>query len=101
MKRRFGLDETSQVVELASNDGYLLQYFVEAGIPSLGIEPAANLAEAAKTRGVETITDFFGAKLGRELAEKGVFADLLIGNNVLAQVPNPGSLVHPIRAGPI
>lgn len=98
MRRRFDLDETSQVVELASNDGYLLQYFVEAGIPSLGIEPAANVVEAAKVRGVETITEFFGAEVGRRLAEQGVRADLLLGNNVLAQVPDLNGFVAGMKA---
>jgi SAM-dependent methyltransferase len=98
MTRRFGIDETSQVVELASNDGYLLQYFVEAGIPSLGIEPAANMAEAAKARGVKTITEFFGADMGRRLAERGVRADLLLGNNVLAQVPDLNGFVAGMKA---
>ena len=98
MTIRFGLDETRQVVELASNDGYLLQYFVAAGIPSLGIEPAANVAEAARARGVETIAEFFGAELGRRLAERGVQADLLLGNNVLAQVPDLNGFVAGMKA---
>jgi hypothetical protein len=77
---RFGFGPASQVVELASNDGYLLQWFVKAGIPALGIEPAANVAAAAEERGVETLVRFFGTEVARELA-----AD---GNNVLAQVPD-------------
>jgi SAM-dependent methyltransferase len=90
---RLGLGATSQVIELASNDGYLLQYFVERGIPALGIEPAANVAEAARKRGVETLVKFFGRELGAELAGSGRRADLVIGNNVLAQVPDLNSFV--------
>jgi SAM-dependent methyltransferase len=90
---RLGLGPTSQVIELASNDGYLLQYFVERGIPALGIEPAANFAEAARKRGVETLVKFFGRELGAELAQDGKRADLVLGNNVLAQVPDLNSFV--------
>jgi SAM-dependent methyltransferase len=90
---RLGLGPQSQVIELASNDGYLLQYFVERGIPALGIEPAANVAEAARKRGVETLVKFFGRELGAELARSGKRADLVIGNNVLAQVPDLNSFV--------
>jgi hypothetical protein len=86
------------VIELASNDGYLLQYFVERGIPALGIEPAANVAEAARKRGVETLVLFFGRVLGAELAASGKRADLVIGNNVLAQVPDVNSFVAGIAA---
>ncbi len=95
---RLGLGPTSQVIELASNDGYLLQYFVERGIPALGIEPAANVAEAARKRGVETLVRFFGRELGAELAAAGKRADLVIGNNVLAQVPDLNDFVSGIRA---
>ena len=84
---RFGLNGGSQVIELASNDGYLLQYFVTKGIRVLGIEPAANVAEAAQKKGVPTVVRFFGTDVARELVESGVMADLLIGNNVLAHVP--------------
>jgi SAM-dependent methyltransferase len=87
MTERFGLNEDSLVVELASNDGYLLQHFVRVGIPALGVDPAANVAEAARERGVETIVDFFGSRLARELVEEGRRADLVAANNVLAQVP--------------
>jgi SAM-dependent methyltransferase len=90
---RLGLGPKSQVIELASNDGYLLQYFVERGIPALGIEPAANVAESARKRGVETLVKFFGRELGAELAASGKRADLVIGNNVLAQVPDLNSFV--------
>jgi hypothetical protein len=90
---RFELGDRSQVVELASNDGYLLQWFVKAGIPALGIEPAANVAAAAEERGVPTLVRFFGRELGRELAGDGRRADLLLGNNVLAQVPDLNDFV--------
>jgi C-methyltransferase-like protein/putative zinc binding protein/methyltransferase family protein len=95
---RLGLGPTSQVIELASNDGYLLQYFVERGIPALGIEPAANVAEAARKRGVETLVRFFDRAVGAELAASGKRADLVIGNNVLAQVPDINSFVAGIAA---
>jgi hypothetical protein len=85
---RFGLDEHSQVIEVASNDGYLLQYFCRAGIPALGIEPAANVAEAAERIGVPTEVRFFDEVLAHELVERGQRPDLLLGNNVLAQVPD-------------
>ncbi len=88
MIERFKLNGQSQIVELASNDGYLLQYFVEAGIPVLGIEPAKNVAKVATKKGVPTLMKFFSAELAEELVGDGTQADLLIGNNVLAQVPN-------------
>jgi hypothetical protein len=93
MRTRFALDGNSHVVELASNDGYLLQWFVEAGVPVLGIEPAANVAEAAEAKGVPTLVKFFGQTLALELAKHGRLADLLIGNNVLAQVPDLNDFV--------
>src|SRR5262245_23120156 len=95
---RLGLGPQSHVVELASNDGYLLQYFVKRGIPSLGIEPAANVAKAAAEKGVETLVKFFGRELGAALAAEGRQADLVLGNNVLAQVPDLNSFVAGIRA---
>jgi SAM-dependent methyltransferase len=95
---RLRLDSDSLVVELASNDGYLLQYFVARGIPALGIEPAANVARAATERGVETLVEFFGQELGAALAAQGKQADLVIGNNVLAQVPDLNSFVGGIQA---
>jgi len=88
MINRYSLVRDSQVVELASNDGYLLQYFVASGIPALGIEPAKNVAQVAIDKGVPTITEFFGEKLARTLVAEGNQADLLLGNNVLAQVPD-------------
>jgi hypothetical protein len=93
MIERFGLGPGSHVVELASNDGYLLQYFVAAGIPALGIEPAANVAAAAVKKGVPTLVKFFNREIAAELAAQGLTADLLIGNNVLAQVPDLNGFV--------
>lgn len=87
MMDRFTLGADSYVIELASNDGYLLKNFVAAGVPVLGIEPAANVAEVAQAQGVPTMVKFFGTDLARELAAEGKQADLLIGNNVLAHVP--------------
>jgi hypothetical protein len=92
MIERWGLDASSQVVELASNDGYLLQYFVERGVPVLGIEPAANVAEVAMQKGVPTLVEFFGVEAARNLAGQG-HADLLLGNNVLAHVPDLNDFV--------
>lgn len=94
---RCSLGKDSHVVELASNDGYLLQYFVAAGIPSLGIEPAKNVAQVAIGKGVPTITEFFGEKLARTLVAKGKQADLLLGNNVLAQVPDINDFVSGMK----
>ncbi len=93
VERRFGLGRDSLVVELASNDGYLLQHFLPKGIPVLGIEPAANVAAAATEKGVPTVIDFFGTKLAAKLAAEGRRADLIAGNNVLAQVPDLNDFV--------
>ena len=90
---RFDLDSTSHVIEIASNDGYLLQNFVSAGIPALGIEPAANVAAVAQQRGIPTEIAFFGTDLASKLAAAGTRADLLIGNNVLAHVPDLNDFV--------
>lgn len=97
MTRRFGLDGSSRVIEVASNDGYLLQYFLAKSIPVLGIEPAANVAKAARERGVPTLVDFFGERLGRQLAANGETADLIAGNNVLAQVPDLRDFVRGLK----
>ncbi|MFN8445486.1 MAG: class I SAM-dependent methyltransferase [Caldilineaceae bacterium] len=97
MIQRFGLDKNSQVVEVASNDGYLLQYFVAAGIPALGIEPARNVAKVAIEKGVPTLVDFFGKALAQQLAAQGQQADLLLGNNVMAQVPNLNDFVAGLK----
>lgn len=91
------LGNKSMVVEIASNDGYLLQYFVEKGIPVLGIEPAANVAPAAEKKGVKTVVKFFGQQTARELAAEGVSADLLLGNNVLAHVPDINDFVKGMK----
>lgn len=94
---RFGLNASSQVVEIASNDGYLLQYFVERHIPVLGIEPAANVAAIAQQKGIPSITRFFGENTARELVSTGKRADLLIGNNVLAHVPDINDFVKGMK----
>ena len=93
ISKRLHLDASSQVVEVASNDGYLLQYFVEKGVPVQGIEPAANVAAAAVAKGVPTLVRFLGEQTARELAADGLSADLLIGNNVLAHVPDLNDFV--------
>jgi SAM-dependent methyltransferase len=90
---RLGLDGASTVMELASNDGYLLQYFVRKGIRAIGVEPAANVAAAAEKKGVPTVVKFFGRETARELAARHGQVDLLIGNNVLAQVPDLNDFV--------
>jgi hypothetical protein len=97
MKSRFGLGEESFVIEVASNDGYLLQYFVQRNVPVLGIEPAANVAEVAVEKGVPTLVKFFGAQLAEELIEERRSADLVLGNNVLAQVPNLNDFVKGLK----
>ena len=94
---RFDLNDHSLVLEVASNDGYLLQYFVARGIPVLGIEPAKNVADAAITRGIPTVVRFFGKELTRELLAEGKYADLLIGNNVLAHVPDLNGFVSAMK----
>jgi 2-polyprenyl-3-methyl-5-hydroxy-6-metoxy-1,4-benzoquinol methylase len=88
MRERFPFTDQSLVVEVASNDGYLLQYFREGNIPVLGIEPTANTAEVAISKGIDTVVDFFGVRLAIRLAAEGKKADLLLGNNVLAHVPD-------------
>ncbi len=93
MIQRFKLGKDQLVVELASNDGYLLQYFVQAGVPCLGIEPAANCAKAAEEKNVPTLVEFFGVELARRLSSEGKQADLIAGNNVLAQVPDLNDFV--------
>jgi SAM-dependent methyltransferase len=90
---RFGLGANSQVVEIASNDGYLLQYFMQKQIPVLGIEPAANVAITALEKGIPTVVRFFGKETATQLRNEGKSADLLIGNNVLAHVPDLNDFV--------
>jgi C-methyltransferase C-terminal domain/Putative zinc binding domain/Methyltransferase domain len=94
---RFRLDRSSKVVEIASNDGYLLQNFVSRGIPVLGVEPASNIAEVAKQKGIPTTVAFFGEKTALDLAADGWGADLIIGNNVLAHVPDLNDFVKGLR----
>ena len=100
---RFGLDAGSLVIEVASNDGYLLQYFVATGVPVLGIEPTANTAEAARAKGVATEVRFFDEAAGRDLAARGIRADLMHAANVLAHVPDIGNFVagfaHTLKPG--
>ncbi len=91
------LGPKSRVIEIASNDGYLLQYFVKYGIPVIGIEPAANVAEVARKKGIQTIVKFFGEKSAEELVSKDVHADLLLGNNVLAHVPDINDFVKGMK----
>ncbi len=94
---RFGLDLSSKVVEIASNDGYLLQNFVSRGIPVLGVEPASNIAEVAKKKGIQTKVAFFGENTARDVAADGWAADLIIGNNVLAHVPDLNDFVNGLK----
>ena len=94
---RFGFSTESQVIEIASNDGYLLQYFKEKNVPVLGIEPTANTASAAKEKGIESVVDFFGVRLANSLVAKGTKADLLLGNNVLAHVPDINDFVRGLK----
>jgi len=93
MTERFALGSASRVVEIASNDGYLLQYFVERGVPVLGVEPAANCADVARAKGVTSEVGFFGRETALSLQERGYQADLLLGNNVLAHVPDLNDFV--------
>jgi hypothetical protein len=94
---RLGLNDHSLVVEIASNDGYLLQHMVARKVPVLGIEPAANVAQAALTKNIPTIVKFFGERTARELVAEGKQADLLIGNNVLAQVPDLNDFLRGLK----
>ena len=91
--RRLSLNDKSLVVELASNDGYLLQHFGPLGVPVLGVEPAANVAAVATGKGIPTIVDFFGVRLAKKMVADGKRADLIAGNNVLAQVPDLNDFV--------
>jgi 2-polyprenyl-3-methyl-5-hydroxy-6-metoxy-1,4-benzoquinol methylase len=97
MLGRLELGKQSKIIEIASNDGYLLHNFVKLGIPVLGIEPAANVAEVAIKQGIPTLIRFFGAELARELLADGVQADLVIGNNVLAHVPQLNDFVAGLK----
>ena len=93
MTQRFSLNANSQVIEIASNDGYLLQYFQKQNIPVLGIEPAANVAKVAEEKGIPSLVKFFGVSTAQELVAQGIQADLLLGNNVLAHVPDLNDFV--------
>jgi len=97
MVDRFGFNENSLVVELASNDGYLLQYFSEYNVPVLGIEPTANTAQVAIDKGIPTLVEFFGTELGKNTAKTRGKADLVLGNNVLAHVPDINDFVSGMK----
>jgi len=97
MIERLRLTPQKSVVEIASNDGYLLQFFVQRGIPALGIEPAANVAKVAEQKGVPTVVKFFGVDTARDLVAAGHRADLILGNNVLAQVPDINDFVAGLK----
>lgn len=94
---KYSLSCNSRVVEIGSNDGYLLDFFYKAGIPVLGIEPASNVAEVAKSKGINTLTRFFNKDLAAELFKDGLQADLLIGNNVLAHIPDINGLMEGLK----
>ena len=97
MIKKFDFNKKSVVIEIASNDGYLLQFFKEKNIPILGIEPAVNIAKVAKEKGIPTITKFFGVNTANELKKEGKLSDLIIGNNVLAHVPNLNDFVKGLK----
>lgn len=97
MTERFGFNEHSQVIEIASNDGYLLQYFAEKNIKVLGIEPTLSTAQAAREKGIESWTEFFGVNLAEKLKAENRQADLLLGNNVLAHVPDLNDFVGGLK----
>jgi SAM-dependent methyltransferase len=97
MISRFGINPRSQVIEIASNDGYLLQHFVARGVPVLGIEPAANVAQVAAEKGIPSLVKFFGSRTANELVSQGRRADLLVGNNVLAHVPDINDFVGGLK----
>lgn len=97
MTSKLSLNKQSHVIEIASNDGYLLQFFVEKGIPCLGIEPSTSTSEAARSRGVPVLEEFFGVNLAQQLTENNQQADLVIGNNVLAHVPDINDFARGLR----
>lgn len=97
MRQQLQLDGNSKVIEIASNDGYLLQYFANEGIPVLGVEPAANVAAAAEKKGIKTCVEFFGLQTARRMRAEGESADLLLGNNVLAHVPDINDFVAGLK----
>jgi SAM-dependent methyltransferase len=97
MRSRFGLDTTSLVMEVASNDGYLLQYFKAAGVPCFGVEPTKSTADAARAKGIDVVGEFFGQRLARSLRDQRGAVDLALGNNVLAHVPDINDFVAGFR----
>ena len=97
MARRLDLNQRSKVIEIGSNDGYLLQFFIQRGIPALGIEPAANVASIAIDRGIPTLVKFFGRETAKGLAVSAGHADLIVANNVLAHVPCLNDFVEGMR----
>lgn len=97
MVKRFGLNHSSKVIEVAANDGYLLQYVQSAGIPCFGIEPTSSTAAAARAKGLRVLEEFFGTRLAEELAQSGQQADLIVANNVLAHVPDINDFTRGIR----
>lgn len=97
ISQRLNLGQDAFVVEVASNDGYLLQYFQERGVPCLGIEPTASTADACRAKGIEVVQDFFGERLGRELASTRQRADLILANNVFAHVPDINDFVQGLK----
>jgi len=100
MMDRFHFDENTQVIEVASNDGYLLQYFKKHNVPVLGIDPTANTAQAAEEKGIKTLVDFFSSNLAKkELADKNRLGDLIIANNVLLHVPHLNDFVKGMKVG--
>ena len=98
MIQRLGLNQSSHVIEVASNDGYLLKNFITAGVPCLGIEPTASTAAAAEKLGIPVIREFFGETLGKQLAAAGKQADLIVGNNVYAHVPDINDFTRGLKA---
>lgn len=98
MTQQLGLGKDSLVIEVASNDGYLLRNFVAAGIPCLGVEPTASTAAAAEKQGIRVLREFFGEQLGKELAAEGKLADLIAGNNVFAHVPDINDFTRGLKA---
>jgi SAM-dependent methyltransferase len=98
LMRARGLDANSLVIEIASNDGYLLKNFVQVGVPVLGIEPARNIAQAANAAGINTLPEFFCAELGEKLAREGRRADVILANNVMAHIPDINSVARGLKA---
>ena len=98
VSQRLGLGADSRVMEVASNDGYLLQYFAQRGVPCVGVEPTESTARAARAKGIESIGEFFGEAFAQRFAAERGRCDLVIGNNVLAHVPRHRRLLSPVCA---